>query len=291
MTATTAMTVMTPMMTPRSVRNERSLCAVTAFQATRRSSPTSMAVSGLLRGVRRGGRVVDFHAVADLELAERLERAGDDLLAVRDALDDFRLEVRVDPRLDLAELDRPVLLDEEDALDVLLLLGGARRRRGRSRGGRGRDRGTGGRRFLLGGLLRALERSRVGDDERRDRDRERRFAAVGLDLPGDREAGADVFRRVRDLHLDLEVHGGGVGPERGLRDRAAADLGHDALEFLLGIGVEREARLLPELHVRDVGLVDLHLAFDERHVRDRQENRAGVVHGADDRVLALLDGL
>src|SRR5512141_94329 len=120
MTATTATTVMTPMMTPRSVRNERSLCAVTAFQATRRSSPISISSSGLL-AVRRGRGVVDLHAVPDLELPERLERARDDLVALREALEDLGLEVGVDPGLDLAELDGPRLRDDEDALDVLLL--------------------------------------------------------------------------------------------------------------------------------------------------------------------------
>src|SRR5512141_125047 len=99
MTDTTATTVMTPMITPRSVRNERSLCAVTAFQATRRSSPISIAASGLLL-VARGRGVVDLHAVPDLELAERLERARHDLVALRETLDDLGLQVGVDSGLD-----------------------------------------------------------------------------------------------------------------------------------------------------------------------------------------------
>src|SRR5512144_213370 len=96
MTATTATTVITPMMTPRRVRNERSLCAVTAFQATRSSSPTSIAASGLLLGV--GGRrgVVHLDAVADSELPEGLERAGDDLFPFRETLEDLGLEVGAD---------------------------------------------------------------------------------------------------------------------------------------------------------------------------------------------------
>src|SRR5450830_806096 len=156
-TATTAMTVMTPMMTPRSVRNERSLCAVTAFQATRRSSPISMwcfSSSGFLRRVRPRGRVVDLHPVPDLERAERLERPRDDLFPVRQTLDDLDLQVGADTGLDLPEVDGPVLLHEKDALDVLLLLG---RRAGHSRRGRRRRLGRG-RRFLA---RRAHERGGV----------------------------------------------------------------------------------------------------------------------------------
>src|ERR1035441_10212003 len=161
MTATTATTVITPMMTPRSVRNERSLCAVTAFQATRRSSPISMPVlssqelfaasrpaaafrsddaeereeraelvrrdrfpgnaqklpdqhagpefSGTLRGVETRRRVVDLDAVSDLERTERLERSRDDLLAVREPLEDLGLQVGADPGLDRPEIDGAVL--------------------------------------------------------------------------------------------------------------------------------------------------------------------------------------
>ena len=46
---------------------------------------------------------------------------------------------------------------------------------------------------------------------------------------------------------------------------------------------------LAESHRRDVGLVDLDFRFDDRHVGDRQQHRAGVVHRADDDGFALLD--
>ena len=45
----------------------------------------------------------------------------------------------------------------------------------------------------------------------------------------------------------------------------------------------------PSCTRRDVGLVDLDLGLDQRHVGDGQQHRAGVVHRADDRRLALLD--
>src|SRR5512143_368258 len=111
MTDTTATTVITPMMTPRSVRNERSLCAVTAFQATRRSSPISTRVrpSRFLRGFG-SRRVVDLDPVSDLESAERLERPRDDLLAIREPLEDLGLQVGVDPGLDRPEIDDAALL-------------------------------------------------------------------------------------------------------------------------------------------------------------------------------------
>src|ERR1035441_3163843 len=212
MTATTATTVMTPMMTPRSVRNERSLCAVTAFQATRRSSPISMSglsSSGFLFGVGTRRRVVDLDAVSDLERAERLERPRDDLLAVREPLEDLGLQVGADPGLDRPKIDGA----------VLFLFG---------RGGGGRRDGC---RFLA---LRALERRRVGDDEGWDGNRERGGAPVGLDLPGDREAGPDVRGRILDLDLHDEVDGRRVRAERGLRDRTAADLRDDAVELQIG---------------------------------------------------------
>src|ERR1017187_5307370 len=217
MTATTATTVMTPMMTPRSVRNERSLCAVTAFQATRRSSPISMSglsSSGFLFGVGTRRRVVDLDAVSDLERAERLERPRDDLLAVREPLEDLGLQVGADPGLDRPKIDGAVLFHDEDAFHVLFLFGrGSGGRRGRCR-------------FLA---LRALERRRVGDDEGWDGNRERGGAPVGLDLPGDREAGPDVRGRILDLDLHDEVDGRRVRAERGLRDRTAADLRDDAV--------------------------------------------------------------
>ena len=46
---------------------------------------------------------------------------------------------------------------------------------------------------------------------------------------------------------------------------------------------------LADLHRRDVGLVDFDLRLDDRHVGERQQLRAGVVHRADDDVFAFLD--
>ena len=43
------------------------------------------------------------------------------------------------------------------------------------------------------------------------------------------------------------------------------------------------------LHERDVGFVDFDLGLDHRHVGDRQQHGAGVVHRADDDVLAFFD--
>src|SRR5690242_6381025 len=111
MTATTATTVITPMMTPRSVRNERSLWAAMARQATRRSSPTSICL--LLRLGALRGCVLALDAVADLQRPERLERAGDDLLALGEAFEHLGLQVGVDAGLDLPEVDDAVLHDED----------------------------------------------------------------------------------------------------------------------------------------------------------------------------------
>src|SRR5512143_3197119 len=111
MTATTATTVITPMMTPRSVRNERSLCAATARQATRRSSsPTISPSSGARAAPARGRGVVDLHLVPDAEHPEGLERSGDDLLPFLQPVDDLDGELRGDPGLHLPELHGAVLL-------------------------------------------------------------------------------------------------------------------------------------------------------------------------------------
>ena len=75
----------------------------------------------------------------------------------------------------------------------------------------------------------------------------------------------------------------------GRLDRAVADLGHLAGERLVRHRVDRDLRDLAELHVRDVGLVDVDFRLDDRHVGDRQQHRAGVVHRADDDGLAFLD--
>ena len=45
----------------------------------------------------------------------------------------------------------------------------------------------------------------------------------------------------------------------------------------------------PSCTLRDVGLVDLDFRLDDRHVGERQQHGAGVVHRADDRGLAFLD--
>src|SRR5512143_476592 len=120
MTATTATTVMTPMMTPRSVRAERSLCAAIARHATRRSSPTSTGVLRLAR-LGRGRGVVDLDPVADLQGPEGLEGARDDLVSLGEPFEHLDLQLGREPRLDLPEVDRPVLLRDEDPFDLLLL--------------------------------------------------------------------------------------------------------------------------------------------------------------------------
>ena len=80
----------------------------------------------------------------------------------------------------------------------------------------------------------------------------------------------------------------GWPPARRL-DRAVADLADVSLERPVGQGVDRDLGQLAELHVRDVRFVDLDFRLDHRHVGERQQHGAGVVHRADDRGFALLD--
>jgi hypothetical protein len=86
-----------------------------------------------------------------------------------------------------------------------------------------------------------------------------------LGVEGDRDLEVRRLRRARRRSLD----------------RAVADLGHLAGEGLAGIA-SIVTLATAELHVRDVGLVDFDFRLDDRHVGDRQQHRAGVVHRADD---------
>ena len=103
--------------------------------------------------------------------------------------------------------------------------------------------------------------------------------------PGLMSAGGSwIWTLTRNLMAFDCAPGGG-------QDRAAADLGDDALEGLVRIGVDADLGLLAHLHRRDRGLVHLQLGLDHRHVGDREEHGAGAVLDADHRHLALLDPL
>src|SRR6478672_10489649 len=78
MTETTPTTVATPMITPSSVRNARSLWRVRADEETRKSSAVVMS-SGLLGLALLVAFLLDDDLVALLDLAEDLEGAGHDL--------------------------------------------------------------------------------------------------------------------------------------------------------------------------------------------------------------------
>ena len=115
----------------------------------------------------------------------------------------------------------------------------------------------------------------------------------GGDVGGAGEAGADLGRAGVEGDDDLEIGGGARGGRRRLAgrrlNRAVADLGDPAGEGLAADGVDGHDRLLADLHQGNVGLVDFDLGLDHRHVGHGEQHRAGVVHGADDDVLTLLD--
>src|SRR5438093_310910 len=74
-----------------------------------------------------------------------------------------------------------------------------------------------------------------------------------------------------------------------LLNRTVADLGDLAAERLVMHRVDGDLGRLVEHDGWDVRFVDLYLRFDHRHVGNRQQHRAGIVHRPDDDVLALLD--
>ena len=116
----------------------------------------------------------------------------------------------------------------------------------------------------------------------------------GHDVGGHREARPDRVRRVFDADLDLEVDRLGVRGQREqiriiLRNRRRPDLGDQAVELAVGIGVDRDFRPLADLDLGHRRLVHHHHRLDLSHVGDRQKLGAGVVHRPDDGDLALLD--
>src|SRR5512141_2147317 len=137
MTERTETTVITPMITPRRVSPDRSLFRRSAWSEMANSSEKAMAPSA-----RRSGRpgALPFgglllllrhllHAIAVLDLAQRLEGTGHDLLARRDPGDHLDHQLSRDPGLDgredhlaLAQRVDPLLRLQLPAL-VLLALG------------------------------------------------------------------------------------------------------------------------------------------------------------------------
>src|SRR5262249_33167163 len=117
MIETTETTVITPMMTPRSVRNDRSLCRRSAATATAKRSAKLISPGRGRRSLARALRgFLDRHAVAFLERPQRLEGAGHDLAALFEALHDFDHELAADPGFDPQELNLRIL----NGVDALL---------------------------------------------------------------------------------------------------------------------------------------------------------------------------
>ena len=104
------------------------------------------------------------------------------------------------------------------------------------------------------------------------------------------EPGPDVGHLLVEHDDHLEV--GRLRPDRARRrrlNRAVADFSDVTFEGLVGQRVDRDLGLLAELHVWDARFVDLDLRLNHGHFGQRQQDRAGIVHRADDRRFALLD--
>ena len=198
-----------------------------------------------------------FHLRPVLQLPQRAEGAGHDLLSFLRAAHELDGAVAGEAGLDRLEFHRAGLVDE-DSLLVLRFSNGTAR-------------------FLA-------------DDQRLNGDGQRLRPRAGDDVRRDREAGPYVRRRILDVDLDLEVHSlcGARGDAVDL-DGTRCHLGDETRKGLVGIGVDGDAGVLADLDRRDVGLVDFHHRFDHAHVRDRHQHRAGVVHRADYSHFALFD--
>ena len=130
----------------------------------------------------------------------------------------------------------------------------------------------------------------LAQDQSPDRNRCHPFLRRGRDVGGDGQPRPDVVRvgQQRDLHFVVRA-GRGPAQLRGSLDRAAGDLRDDPGKGRVGKCVDQDARGLADLQLRNIGLVHLQRRLDGRHVRDRHQNRARVVHGSRHDHLSLLD--
>src|SRR5215471_482316 len=280
---TTAMMEVTATMFPSTVRNDRSLysqIARSAMAADSRNWPMCLLLGGGGPAARRG---FDLHGRAVAQLAHRAERPDDHLIAGGHARQPFEILFAGDAGLDRRE-DRLVPLDDEDAFELLPLLARLQLLRldGRARA-------------ALGGLrvvaddVAVLVDHHLAHRRRLDRDPDDLRAGRRRDFGRAGEARPNLGDRLVDLHLDEEVGRLRRRGRAGGLERAVADLDDVAGERLVLDRVDGDLRLLADLDVGDVGLVDFDLRFDQRHVGDRQQHRARVVHRPDHDRLALFD--
>src|SRR5262249_31836255 len=208
MTETTDTTVATPMITPRRVKNERSLLRRSAWNATAKTSERGTSARGA--GLRALLLLLDLDLVPFFQGPNRLEGAGDDLLPVGEPPRDLDLQLARQAELDRQEPRLPVLQD----VDARFGLDASRRR--------------------------LLPPGRVPHDARGGRDGERLRLGPGDDVRGDREARPDALGGMEQLdpHLEVDRVGGRDEPLElrvGLGDRRVLDLRHDPLESAVRI--------------------------------------------------------
>ena len=278
MSDTTAMIDVTATMLPSTVMSDRSLAAQMALSAMPAAS-RYLFTAGLSAGWLHPDRIAVSHA------AHVVVRAGDDLIARFHARQHLEVAVARDADLDRHEL-RASVADDENAFGLLARLSRLQLRRRRRRAAPGvRVLGAG---LLHDAALCVVDELAHGDG--RNRHGHDILASGCRDLGRAREPRADV-RHVLVEHDDhFEVGRLLIGRRlTGRLNRAVADFRHVPLEGPVGNRVDRDFRDLPELDVRNVGFVDLDFGLDDRHVGDRQQHRAGVVHRADDGRLPLLD--
>ena len=241
-----------------------------------------------LFGVGGFDGVVYFDGGAALKGAQNSIAAGDNLIALFEAAEDFDIGGAGDAGGDGDEVSALLLvvgLEHVDALDELGLGGCAG---GSGCAASGRLAAVCGEDFLCGG---------VSLDERLDGDGEGVGLVGGGDLCGGGEAGAEVVGGLVEGDDDFEVFGffgaGGAlrgGEAGGAEEGLVADLGDVAFEDAAGQGIDGDVDGLVEGDVDDVGLVDFDLGGDDGHVGEGHDGGSAGVLDADDDGLAFTDG-
>ena len=232
-------------MFPSTVISDRSLLPQIVCSARRIDSRICTGVAG------GAWAASDLHRRAVRQLAHRIERPGDHLVARLQSREHLEVALAGDADLHRLEHDAPVA-DDEHAFRFLPRLAG-RRLGGACVGatfGVPKNAALHRRRRLVDERALLVEQH-LAHGERLDRHRDDVPARGGRDLCRAREARADVGHRLVDRDHHLEVRGLAlpVVCVRGRLDRAVADLGDVALEHPVGHRVDRHDRLLADRHV------------------------------------------
>src|SRR4030095_4540401 len=277
---------------PSTVISDRSLAAQMALSAMPAAStylfttwtPASALPERELPGRVRAGLWADLHLVAVGHASDRVERTCDHLVADLHTRQHFEVLVAGDADFDRQEFG-PISAHNKDAFSFLARLSRL-------------ELGRHGIRLWVAFSLDARRLHDLAADvvhelayrDSRDRNCRHVLARGGRDVGGACEARAHVRHLLVEHDDNLEIRG--LLRRRQLSGhrlyRAVADLGDVPLERPIGDRIDADLGLLAEHHGRNAGLVDFHFRLNDRHVGDRPQGKARVVHRAHDSRFAFL---